>query len=81
MWVNEKKLQDPGHPRAMKMFWDLREKKQPLSYDFRLGLDTGIWQIATPIPPRAFAGYFSRAFSAAAFVLNGFDNLSGKPSL
>jgi len=27
----------------------------------------------TPIFPRSRSGYFKRAFSAAAFVLNGFD--------
>jgi hypothetical protein len=48
---------------------------------FRLALLTGIWLMPTPMPPRTFGGYFSRAFSAAAFVLNGFDITSGTPSL
>jgi hypothetical protein len=35
----------------------------------------------TPIVPRSRSGYFSRAFSAAAFVLNGFDNGVNWPSM
>ena len=50
---------------------------QDLRFGFRLAVVIGIWLIPTPIPPRTFGGYFPRAFSAAAFVLNGFEILSG----
>jgi len=34
----------------------------------------------TPIAPRSRSGSFKRAFSAATFVLNGFDNGVNRPS-
>jgi hypothetical protein len=48
-----------------------------LRFSFGLGVVIGIWLMPTPMPPRTFGGCFSRAFSAAAFVLNGFEILSG----
>lgn len=50
---------------------------QDLRLGFRLAVVIGIWLMPTPMPPRTFGGYFPRAFSAAAFVLNGFEILSG----
>jgi hypothetical protein len=50
---------------------------QDLRFGFRLAVVTGIWLMPTPMPPRIFGGYFPRAFSAAAFVLNGLEILSG----
>jgi len=50
---------------------------QDLRFGFRLAVVIGIWLMPTPMPPRTFGGYFSRAFSAAAFDLNGFEILSG----
>jgi hypothetical protein len=50
---------------------------QDLRFGFRLAVVIGIWLMPTPMPPRTFGGYFPRAFSAAAFVLNGFEILSG----
>jgi hypothetical protein len=48
-----------------------------LRFGFRLAVVIGIWLMPTPMPPRTFGGYFPRAFSAAAFVLNGFEILLG----
>jgi len=50
---------------------------QDLRFGFRLAVVIGIWLMPTPMPPRTFGGYFPRAFSAATFVLNGFEILSG----
>ena len=50
---------------------------QDLRFGFRLAVVIGIWLMPTPMPLRTFGGYFPRAFSAAAFVLNGFEILSG----
>ncbi len=65
-----------GRPGNGTYFTDFRVY-QDLRFSFRLGVVIGIWLMPTPMPPRTFGGCFSRAFSAAAFVLNGFEILSG----
>ncbi len=52
---------------------------QELAFGFRLALIVGIWAMPTPMLPCTFGGYFRRALSAAALVLNGFEIKSGKP--
>src|ERR1035438_1073166 len=54
---------------------------QELRFGFRLALGTGTGGRGRRMPPRSLAGYFSQAFSAPAFVLSGFEILSGKPFL
>jgi len=65
-----------GHP-VLELQMDDFGVNQDLRFGFRLAVVSGIWLMPTPMPPRTFGGYFPRAFSAAAFVLNGLEILSG----